>query len=96
MKKLKRNDPLIVELMINKQLEKYGINFNNVKDYPEFNGVPWYQNFTFDSKDEFEQWKEYCIHLMTHKISPRFTLKSAEKEFMWFNLMFGLKLNYND
>lgn len=93
-KKLRRGDPLVAELCINKQLEKYGLSIDNIMDYQEYNGVPWYQHFTFDSEDEFEQWKGYCIDLLIHGVTPKYTLKSAKTEFSWFNLMYGLKCSY--
>lgn len=55
---------------------------------------PWYQYFTFDSKEQFEEWRNFCI-----KQIIRYTNKSkiaAENEFAWINLAYGLKQNYKN
>lgn len=53
---------------------------------------PWYQYLTFESEQEFNEWKEFCINLFRKEL--KMSKKPAEIEFNWFNLKYGLKQNY--
>lgn len=60
--------------------------------YPTFyEKVPWYQYYTFKTKEQFEDWKTFCI-LKIMKCG--YTKEHAEREFAWFNLGYGLKQEY--
>lgn len=108
----------IIEACINKELEPYGVTYEQVKKGGEketinigviekkkyFFGLftktywksfkkPWYQAYTFNSKEEYESWKEFCINLFRKEM--KMSKKAAEAEFSWFNLNYGLKQNYN-
>lgn len=54
--------------------------------------IPWYQYYTFESEQEFNDWKEFCINLFREELKMSKT--KAETEFDWFNLSYGLKQNY--
>lgn len=85
--------------MINKSLEKYGIDFAYIKEnqskIKQETGKEWYQVYTFDTPEEYENWKQFCIEIMTKKLRPyNLSKKRAEKEFQWINLSFGLTQTY--
>lgn len=107
----------VVYLCINKQLEKYDLEYDAVikgakyeyfnKDCVEIKSylwglikikkfstkkIPWYQHYTFKSKQEFNEWKEFCINLFRKEL--KMTKIQAEKKFAWFNLCYGLKQDY--
>lgn len=107
----------VIRLCINKQLEPYGVTYDDVKkgggcEFYDYNylqthyylwgliklkglhtkKIPWYQYLTFDSKQEFNEWKEFCINLFRKELKMSKT--KAETEFGWFNLNYGLKQNY--
>lgn len=52
----------------------------------------WYQHLTFESEQNFNEWKEFCINLFRKEL--KMSKKAAEVEFDWFNLKCGLKQNY--
>lgn len=92
----------VIEACINKKLEPYGITYDDVKKgtrveftdlykYTE-EEVPWYQQYTFNSKEEYESWREFCINLFRKEL--KMSKAKAEKEFNWFDLNYGLKQNY--
>lgn len=54
--------------------------------------IPWYQAYTFDSPEEYEQWKEFCINLFKKEL--KLSKKKAEEQFMWLDFNYGLKQNY--
>jgi antibiotic biosynthesis monooxygenase (ABM) superfamily enzyme len=80
---------------VNKSLEKYNTTLKNIlKDYPD-GFVPtgqkkgkkletkhWTEYYTFDSEEEFTEWKDYCLQFM-----------SAEK-FNVLNMTMGLAQPY--
>lgn len=107
----------VVRICVNKQLEPYGINYDDVKKggsyeffetetyikQPYLFGLikwkkkvviiqPWYWYVTFESEQQFNEWKEFCINLFRKEL--KMTKKAAETEFGWFNLNYGLKQNY--
>lgn len=53
---------------------------------------PWYQFFTFDSPEEYESWKEFCINLFRTEL--KLTKKKAEEQFIWLDFNYGLKQDY--
>lgn len=98
MKKLNyyKDSAKIVEILINKELEKYSVTVDDIKrDGCIINGKDWYQYYTFDSEEEFLSWKNFCIEFLTTRVSPKRSRECAEEEFMWINLQYGLKYNYN-
>ena len=107
----------VLRLCINKQLERYQLNYDDVKkgghceffevenfiEQPYLFGlfkrkkkvittIPWYWYFIFESEQEFNEWKEFCINLFRKEL--KMTKKAAGKEFGWFNLSYGLKQDY--
>ena len=60
-----------VQLMLNKQLEKYDLTIDVVRDIPE-----WYQQYTMNDA-EFIEWKNFCINAM--RANLKFSKKKAEK-----------------
>lgn len=79
------NDELIRKI-ISKSVEKYGVDFDYIMAHQFFDGVPWYQHFTHTTK-EHQEWKDWSLKLLKKKY-PR----TAEKEFIMLDLMWGLKV----
>ena len=86
----------VITACINKELELYNTNMDTVEsliDSGFFNDdIPWFKYYTFNSKREYESWKEFCIKLFRKEL--KMSKKAAEKEFAWFDLTYGLKQNY--
>lgn len=80
----------LLTLMINKQLEKYKLTIEDVEGIEN-----WFLKYTFDTHEEYLEWKKYCINLLLKKSKVRFNKTNAEKEFNWIDLMYGLKQAYN-
>lgn len=77
--------------------------YNEIEEKPKFFGLwrteelvqkskPWYQYYTFESEQEFNEWKEFCINLFRKELNM--TKEKAEKEFVLFDLSYGLKQDY--
>lgn len=101
-KKYNIHDPKALEIIINKQLEPYGLKMQDVIDNPEWKIrvnkkwkiLPWYQAYTFDSEEEYGCWRDFTINFLRKNIKPKFSKERAEREFIWIDLMWGLKRNY--
>lgn len=78
---------IVVTEILNKQLEKYNTTIAIIMDNDE---KEWYKNYTM-TEDEYLQWKDFSITLMRKKL--RFSKHSAEKEFLWLNLIWGLRID---
>ncbi len=81
------------DMLINKQLEKYGVTMQDIPEDGSVEGEVWYQYYTFDSKEEYESWKNFCVESMMNS-KEKLSKAKAAREFAWFNLSFGLKQNY--
>lgn len=97
-KKLRVNDPRLGDTLVNKALEKYGVTVDDIKKLPDqsINGIPWYQYYTFDSKEEYETWKEWCRVFLSTQVTPKFTKRDFEMAWSSFDLAVGLKQNYTE
>ena len=84
-----RDRDKILELMINAELKLHGKEMNDV-----LNKDNWFREYTFKTEEEHLKWKEYCINLMTKEVNPKRTIKEAQKEFMYLDLMYGLKCEF--
>ena len=82
----------VLKACINKELEKYGISYEYVKFFPPANEVKWYQYYTFDTPEEYDNWKKFCINLFRKEL--KMSKKVAEEQFMWLDLNYGLKQTY--
>lgn len=78
----------IFEDLINKELEKYNITVNDIKEDKD-----WFEKYTFDSFEEYNNWRDYCIETIRKRC--KISKKKAEKEFIMFSLCYGLKNNFN-
>lgn len=98
MKKYKRSDPEFGNMLINKALEKYVETVESVKAKQDKikaeTGKEWYEYYTFDTKEEWENWRDFCINAMMTQLIPKMSKQMAEKEFAWFDLAKGLKQQY--
>ena len=90
--KKERNDDFITRTILNKMLEKHGIDVEYVLKHKEIEGLPWYNYYTFTQK-EFEEWKIWVMkYLKTTYISKY----RHEQGFEMLNLMWGLKIKEDD
>ena len=77
--------------LINTMLKKHNVDFDYVKENQTINGTPWFQYFTWTTTEE-KEFKDFFIKHLTTKCSPPMSKHRVEKEFSWFNLMYGLKI----
>ena len=84
------------KLCISKELEKYGKTYDDVYNLPGgmIDDTPWYQYYTFDTKEEYEEWKNFCLDIFEKKVSPKMNKKNVQREFLFFDLGWGLKCKY--
>ena len=84
------------EMMINKELQPYGVTIEDVKKNPEIDGEPWYVHYTFKIEKDYEKWKRYCKNLMTNQVDLPLSKGEIDREFSFFALNYGLKCDYID
>lgn len=92
-KKLRLDDPIVAETLINKQLEKFGYNIETipVDDNHMVNGIMWYDYFTFTKKEE-EEYIEWAWNFFKENVSPKTSRKNFDKIMGFFLLSHGLKV----
>ena len=84
-----KDTDIILEKMIDAELKSYNIGMKDIIDSKD-----WFSKYTFKTKEEYQEWKNYCIDLMTKGITPKRTKKQAEREFMWLDMQYGLKCEF--
>lgn len=82
-----------VRLIVNKQLAKYKVDMEYVKENEKIDGEDWYNYYTFNSEKEFNSWKKFAKRIIK-KTYPYLDESGINKEFSMLNLMWGLKRNY--
>lgn len=96
-----------VKDVINFELKKFGIDYDYLMSLPEWPDDKskidpnieyrndWFQRYCFDSFDEFLSWKVYFFkHWKDYAPKTNWKRSTVERGFEWFNLMYGLKTNY--
>ena len=81
-------EAIFIENAINKMFEIAGheVRYVDIKNSQE----AWYQKYTM-TKEQEETWKQWFLkEVVAEKIINK---SLAEKEFMWFNLSYGLKIS---
>ena len=96
MKKLKVDDPKVVEIILDKQLEPFGVTMQDMVACPDgrIEGKFWYQFYTFKTKEEYTAWKDWSLNFLATQVSPKKSKKNWEKEFAWLDLQYGLKRDF--
>ena len=92
-KKISYNSEEFLTKIIQKQLDLHGAKFEDIKalvDGKLPNGEFWYQHYKFNTKEQFENWKQFCITELRNS-RERLSKKRAEEIFIWIDLQWGLK-----
>ena len=90
-KKLKIGRDNIIKILIDKMLESKNSNYDEVVKTEMIDEKLWCTHFewTLGEADEYKKW---FIEFFQKKITPRRPKYRLEKEWQWFNLMYGLKI----
>lgn len=91
---MRRNE--VIKVIIDKMLEPHNSSYDEILVNPEIENKPWYTHYTFNSKEEFDKFKKFFIFTLTKNTTPKYNLKQVKLEWSWFNLMYGLKENFNN
>ena len=82
--KFERVKEAIVKHIINKQLEPFGVKYEDILGV-----VDWYNQYEV-TQEQNDEWVSYCVNYLRKEYSM--TLKMAKKEMLYVNLMWGLKI----
>lgn len=76
-----------VPILINKMLEKHGVDYDYVVKNQHIDGVPWYRHFTWNvsEEDEYSKW-----FVERFKKVHKYPVKLAKRELAYFLLQWGL------
>lgn len=98
MKTKKLTDKEFVELIINKELEIAGadVRFKDLKSMTkeQEEEYKFFNRFSFNNLEEFLEWRQFFYDHFYEWQPKRVNKKEMEREFSWFNLQWGLKLNF--
>jgi hypothetical protein len=94
-KKLRIGDPKIPRKLIDKMLEKYGVDYDYIMDNQKIEGKLWCSYYTWTQK-ESNEYKKWFIDFLQNDVSPRRSKKLLEREWQWFDMMYGLRIKDDD
>ena len=98
MKTKKLTDKEFVELIIDKELEIAGadVRFKDLKSMTkeQEEEYKFFNRFSFNNLEEFLEWRQFFYDHFYEWQPKRVNKKEMEREFSWFNLQWGLKLNF--
>lgn len=79
--------------LLNKALEKHGVDCDYVIANHEINGVPWYQYYTNTTQEDLD-WREWCYRYAKDNVVGQSKLKKDvfEKFMALFYLAYSLKI----
>jgi DNA-dependent RNA polymerase auxiliary subunit epsilon len=75
----------LFDAIINKQLEPFNLTITDVKDIKD-----WYNKYEV-TQEQSDEWIKWSIDFIK-KNSQTHLKYRAEKEMLWINLMYGLKI----
>ena len=73
-------------ILINKMLEKHGKTYEDVKDEPL-----WYDKYTWTLDEEYE-YMNWFVDYIYRNVTPKLSKKQIRKEYSYFTLGWGLKI----
>lgn len=82
-----------LQKLVQKELDLHNAKFEDIQALPDGrmpNGEWWYQHYKFDTREQYHEWKQYCITELRNT-RERLSKARAEKVFMWIDLQWGLK-----
>ena len=98
MKTKKLTDKEFVELIIDKELEIAGadVRFKDLKSMTkeQEEEYKFFNRFSFNNLEEFLEWRQFFYDHFYEWQPKSVNKKEMEREFSWFNLQWGLKLNF--
>lgn len=86
---------------INKEFEIIGSTnrWNTFEELCEWSKLEenkhWYSHNVFSTPEQFKQWKQYFMEHFYDWQPKRVSKRTAENEFSWFNLSYGLKYDFD-
>lgn len=65
-----------------------GVKFKDLKEMEQHCKGDWYEKFSF-TKEQYEEWKAYCLNHFYDWQPKRISKQWAEETFGWINLNYG-------
>lgn len=91
MKKLKIGRDNIIKPLVDKMLELHNSSYEYVLENELIDGKLWCTKYEW-TLAEAEEYKKWWIKFWQENVSPKYSKRFLEKEWMWFNLMWGLRI----
>lgn len=82
-----------VRELVNLQLRKHGVDYDYVLENPMIDGQYWFSKYTL-TEEESEKFEAEALEIIRDKL--KCTVARARKEFTWFNLQWGLRVEYEN
>ena len=90
-KKLKNGRDNIIKPLIDKMLEQHNSNYEYVLANEMIDNKLWCTHFEW-TLGEAEDYKKWWIKFYQENVTPRYSKKYLERQWQWFNLMYGLRI----
>ena len=91
--KEERTSNNIIKLIINKELWRFGVDYDYVVKHQKIDGKKWFEYYTFNSPKEYRSWERYSLRVIKWYYTS--TKEQAQKEFSMVSLNYSLVLNFD-
>ena len=91
--KRKRTTKNVIKLIINKELLKFGVDYDYIVKNQKINNEMWYEYYKFANEKEYLQWRKYSVKAIKKYLG--YSKKTANKEFSFFSLNYSLKFDFD-
>ena len=91
--KRKRTNDNVIRLIINRELCKYGVDYDYVKRNRIIDGLSWYEYYKFKNPKEYISWEKYSIRIITTYYGV--TREKAKREFSFISLNYSLFFDFD-
>ena len=92
-KQYRLSSEFILRLIVDRELGKYGVDFDYVKNTPSIDGIEWFAYYTFDSEKEYQNWRRFVKKVLKLKF-PFYTDNYINNSLSMIDLNYGLKYSY--
>lgn len=91
MKKLKEGSQEVARIIFDKMLEKHNVGYDYVMKNQTINDRVWCSYYSWTPEEQAE-YKKWWIDFYYTRVTPRRTKKRLKESWLWFDLMYGLRI----
>lgn len=94
-KRIKIGSVELAKTLINKLVEKHGVDYDFIMKNQKIDNRVWCSHYSWTSQEKLD-YKNWYIDFYYNNVLPRRTKKRIKEDFVWFDIMYGLRIEDNE